>query len=227
MYHYTYLIQHKNSTKRYIGVRSSKVPAKEDINYWGSSKYLPDDVKETHRKIIIKEFKTRKEAVLHEILLHELNNVGINSDYYNKSKQTSTKFDTSGIKLTEEHKAKCSKALKGRHVSEETKRKISKAKTGVKKSPELRKIFSEAQKASKLNKKVLNSNFRPWYISEESVTHLFYDITKVDKAIQDGLHPKQYTSLAAQCRKSGKPIAKGVHKGLFIADIPKLHEDIV
>lgn len=75
MTHYTYLIQHKTKNKRYIGVRSCITTAQEDTLYWGSSRYLPLDVTQTHVKIILKIFETRQEAVEHEILLHKLNNV--------------------------------------------------------------------------------------------------------------------------------------------------------
>ena len=75
MYHYTYIIQHRTSNMRYIGKRSSKLPPMEDIHYWGSSKHLPENIQEDHVKIILKVHNIAKEAIEHEILLHELNNV--------------------------------------------------------------------------------------------------------------------------------------------------------
>ena len=42
-------------------------------------------------------FSTRKEAVLNEIKLHNEFNVAINNSFFNKAKQTSTGFDTTGI----------------------------------------------------------------------------------------------------------------------------------
>ena len=111
MYHYTYLIQHKTENKRYIGCRSSKVLPVEDAGYWGSSKYLPKDVKLTHVKIILKTFSTREEALQHEITLHKVNNVASDDSYYNKSIQTSSGFSTLGVTpkhtKTEEWSKKC------------------------------------------------------------------------------------------------------------------------
>ena len=115
MHHYTYLIQHRFSNMRYIGKRSCKCKPQEDTSYWGSSKHLPKDIQKDHVKIILKEHNSAKEAIAHEILLHDLNDVSNNPCYYNKAKQTSTGFDTTGIKLkfTEEHKQKISKTLTG------------------------------------------------------------------------------------------------------------------
>ena len=84
---------------KYIGVRSSIVPPEADIDYLGSSKYVP---KLECDKIVLNEFLTRKEAVAYEIRLHELFNVGCNPVFYNKAKQTSTGFDMSGHKHSKE-----------------------------------------------------------------------------------------------------------------------------
>lgn len=123
-YHYTYLIQHKTEDKRYIGVRSSNVHPTEDTGYWGSSKYLPTNIQENHVKIIIKIHHSRKEAVEHEILLHNLNDVAKSPSYYNKAKQTSTGFDTSGVPIPISVR-KLSALLKGRTFSENTRKQMS------------------------------------------------------------------------------------------------------
>lgn len=114
-YHYTYLIIHKNQDFKYIGVRSCNAHPQYDTEYWGSSKHLPSDVKDTHSKIILKIFDTRKDALSHEIEMHEANNVVEDSTFYNKAKQKSLSFDTTGFRFnhTEEAKQKISNARKG------------------------------------------------------------------------------------------------------------------
>ena len=102
--HYTYLITNLNPTsseKYYIGVRTCYCEISDDV-YLGSCSYLTDEIKvsgaEHYEKIIIQEFKDRALAVAHEIQLHEEYNVGINSLFYNRAKQTSTGFDIQGNK---------------------------------------------------------------------------------------------------------------------------------
>ena len=220
MKHYTYLIQHKTEDKRYIGVRSCNCNPVDDTSYWGSSKHLPTNIQEHHVKIILKIFNTRKDAVQHEVLLHKLNNVAISDSFYNKACQTSTAFDTTGTTLTPEHKLKCSKSLKGKHKPEGFGEKIRIAMTGKQKTPaHIQKLNASRAKNQSLNG-IKNGRFKPWFISTATVTHLFYDITKYDKALQDGLNKKHYVSLQCQCEKSGLPIQKGKFKGYTVGVIP-------
>lgn len=220
MKHYTYLIQHKHEDKRYIGVRSCECEPTEDKTYWGSSKYLPADIHKIHVKIILKVHNTRKEALAHEIELHALNNVAQSDSYYNKALQTSVGFDTTGTKLTAEHRQKCSNSLRGKRKPEGFGEKVSKALTGTKKSKEHVQKLNEARARNKSLHGIKNGSFKPWFISTPTVTHLFYDITMYDKALADKLNKKQYTSLAHQSRKSGLPIQKGKFKGYLVAPIP-------
>lgn len=99
MYHYVYLLINPSNDMKYIGVRTSSSEPDEDTAYLGSSKYVP---KIECDKIILKEFATRKEALAYEIYLHNLYDVGNNTMFYNKSKQTSIGFDMTGFKHTEE-----------------------------------------------------------------------------------------------------------------------------
>lgn len=248
MYHYTYLIQHKTENKRYIGVRSSKVPPTEDTTYWGSSKYLPKDVQHTHTKIIIKVHPTRELALQHEIHLHNVNDVAVNPDYYNRAKQTSTGFDTTGTKLSDERKLHCSITLKGRVFTEEHKSNLSKATLGKPKSAEHRKNCSIAQKAyanspeyvnpragatlseetknklsttikaRKVNAGINNNRFAPWFITKDDVTTLYYDVTKEEAAVKDGYHKAYYRDLATKS-KGYIPIKRGALKGTIIGNI--------
>lgn len=96
MNHYVYLLT-DDAESNYIGVRSCKCLIQDDTKYWGSSKYIPDNVRETHNKIILGRFDTRVEAVEKEIFYHNLFDVARNPQFINRAKQTSTGFDTSGI----------------------------------------------------------------------------------------------------------------------------------
>ena len=248
MYHYTYLIQHKTENKRYIGVRSSKVPPTEDTTYWGSSKHLPKDVQYTHAKIIVKVHPTRKLALQHEICLHNVNDVAVSPNYYNKAKQTSTSFDTTGTKLSDEHKLRCSIALKGRVFTEDHKSNLSKATLGKPKSAEHRKNCSIAQKAyvssskyvnprtgvtlsdetknklsktlkaRKINAGINNNRFTPWFITKDGVTTLYYDLTKEEVAVKHGYHKAYYRDLATKS-KGYIPIKQGTLKDAVIGNI--------
>jgi len=160
--HYVYLIQVLNTvnkTQWYIGCRSCK-SIDTDTNYIGSSKHLKKFVKNNNpktRKKILSVWKTRKEAITEEIRLHNLHDVAKNGKYFNKAKQTSTGFDTTGcgyrpsaehieiLKNSQKGKikskesiAKMRKALIGRKLSEQHKINISKGGKG--------RVFSENHK---------------------------------------------------------------------------------
>jgi citrate synthase len=110
MYHYVYY-SYEQWGRGYIGVRSSKVPPKEDTKYWGS--FLDKTFKPTE-KIIIEEFETREEAYGAEVLLHNFYSVQINSHFANRAKATVSGFSMYGRKQSIEQRQKVSKALKGR-----------------------------------------------------------------------------------------------------------------
>lgn len=101
--HYVYMIVKKTMDNSYpilyIGCRTTNKEPKVD-NYFGSSKLLNEDIKKLGRhnfnKIILKTFNTRKEALDYEIFLHNFYNVNKNKFFYNKTKQSSNKFDTTG-----------------------------------------------------------------------------------------------------------------------------------
>lgn len=134
MNHYTYKLTFTDGRK-YIGVRSSKCLPEEDFKYLGSSKHIKD--LEVLDKEIISTFKSRKEAVQHEIYLHDIYDVARSDEYLNKAKQTTTGFDTSGMKLhrSAEHNEKIRKSLTGRIRSESERLAISKAKLGKSNGP--------------------------------------------------------------------------------------------
>lgn len=101
-YHYTYWITNIINGKSYIGARSCNCKPEEDIEYMGSSKkYLDKAIEkeglQNFDKHILAYWATRKEAIEHEILLHDIFDVGRNPVFYNGAKQTSTGFDSTGI----------------------------------------------------------------------------------------------------------------------------------
>jgi hypothetical protein len=166
MYHYTYMITVKNPTdarRLYIGVRSCKVPPEQDT-YYGSCRPFCRWQKEhgvdgLHKQILA-VWKSRDDALSHEVLLHDCFDVGVNVEFWNQAKQLVTKFDTAGVshpaynkgmKWTEEQRKNLSEVRKGRVVTEETRRKISEAQKG-RKMPEERRLKFVGKKASEESK---------------------------------------------------------------------------
>lgn len=132
--HYTYRIHYSNG-KSYIGVRSCKHSIEDDESYVGSSKHTPNDL--VISKEILGQFETREEAVKHEIHLHNEFNVATSNLFFNRSNQTSSKFDTSGVAFprTAKHNLRIKQALTGRVRSPKECAAISKGKTGVTHKP--------------------------------------------------------------------------------------------
>jgi hypothetical protein len=147
--HYVYRITNLKENKHYYGSRSSKRKPENDLGeyYFSSSiskKYptFKQDQKERPWEFkykIISIFETRKEATAFEIKLHNKFDVGINDNFYNGAKQTSTGFsvfgiirhDIRGIPLSNERKQKLSDATKNRTpITFRTKKKISDANKG-------------------------------------------------------------------------------------------------
>lgn len=97
MYHYTYWLEDE-AGKAYIGVRSCLGHPNED-EYSSSSNIILESISNGRKfeKTILALWKTRQEALQHEILLHEIFDVAKNPNFYNKAKQTSTKFQCSTL----------------------------------------------------------------------------------------------------------------------------------
>ena len=140
MNHYTYFLTAKepfNGMKYYIGVRSCKGSPEED-KYLSSSKVIKHNKIDVDKHILA-TWNSRKEAVDHEILLHNCFNVAVNKEFFNQAKQTSVGFDTSGTvghnagkKLSTERIEKLRQANLGRKQSEENKRLRSSKMIGFK-----------------------------------------------------------------------------------------------
>lgn len=127
-YHYVYRISNIKENKHYYGCRTSKIEPKFDIGikYFSSSsdKNFIKDQKENlqnYKYKIIRIYNNRKDAINLEIKLHNNFNVGISKYFYNRSKQTSIGWDTTGISFpkSEETIKKISKSLTGRQLSKE------------------------------------------------------------------------------------------------------------
>lgn len=162
-YHYVYRITNTRLNKHYYGVRTSKIEPSKDIGvkYFSSSSDIQfrDDQKnnpQNYKYTIVSEFDSREEALELEVKLHAKFNVGVNESFYNKARQTSTKFNWNGPysektreklrqahlgntyclgnKLSEETKAKIKKAqeLADYHPSDEFKEYLREVNTGVK-----------------------------------------------------------------------------------------------
>jgi hypothetical protein len=139
-YHYVYRITNLSSGKHYYGSRSSDILPENDlgIQYFSSSHdklFIFEQKKHPHqfRYKIVKKCKTRKEALVYEIKLHNKFQVDTNDKFYNKSKQTSNGFtyDSTGYVFTDEHRKKLSEAQRNRSpISEETRKKLSDAMLG-------------------------------------------------------------------------------------------------
>ena len=95
--------------------------------------------------------RTAEGAAWFEINFHNVFNVALDPQYVNRAKQTSTKFDRTGIPTSDDHKKRIGESLKGeknpnfgKPRSEEVKQKIRKKKTGILRSEEVKRKLSEA-----------------------------------------------------------------------------------
>lgn len=103
IYHYVYEITHIETNKKYIGSRTSKTSPENDlgIKYFSSSRdkdFVTDQKQnpQNYKYKVLKIFDTREAANLHEILLHNEYDVGINEEYYNRAKSPNGRFASSG-----------------------------------------------------------------------------------------------------------------------------------
>jgi len=112
-HHYVYH-SYEEWGREYIGVRSCDCLPEEDTKYFGSfcdKTFFPTE------KTILFVCETREEAMEIEIKLHDFFDVAVNPQFANRSKQTSTKFDTTGViasPRTKEWKQAHSKIMTGR-----------------------------------------------------------------------------------------------------------------
>ena len=127
-HNFVYLIWNKINHKKYIGTKSSNEEPKNVIGhtYFSCSKdkdFMNEQKEhpENFRYKVLKDFKTRKEALNLECELHHRYKVDTNDDFYNRAMQTSDGFDCH---------------FKHNHWPDWTKEKISRSNKGKKMSPE-------------------------------------------------------------------------------------------
>ena len=104
--------------------------------------------KDIFTKSILSIHPTRVAAVGEEIRLHNLYDVAKNPEYYNKAKQTSTGFDTTGTTRSESQIEKARQRMLGNTISNEAKNKISNSKIGKPRSEETKAKLSKANKGN-------------------------------------------------------------------------------
>ena len=127
-HHYVYH-SYEEWGRDYIGCRSCDCLPEEDTKYFGSFRdktFFPTE------KTILFVCETRKEVVEIEIKLHDLFDVAVNPQFANRSKQTSTGFDRTGVLESEEHKKKLSVANTGKTHTEAQKKAQSERMSGEK-----------------------------------------------------------------------------------------------
>ncbi|CAK0879986.1 unnamed protein product [Prorocentrum cordatum] len=126
-----------------------------DTSYMGSSSDAQFKQDRKH-KLILTKHSTRADAVQAECFFHEFYNVGANSEFANRARQTSIGFDRQGVQHSESSKRKMSAAkrgdrhhLFGKNHSEETKKKISAAKRGQTFSEETKQKMRAAKRGDR------------------------------------------------------------------------------
>ena len=144
-YHYTYY-SYQEWGMGYFGSRSCECLPEEDIKYFGS--FSDKNFNPTHKIILKNDYETRADAIEDEVILHDFYKVHINPHFANRSKQTTSKFTTSGVKLSEEQRKKIGDRLRGRKLPNEVIKKVADANRGKKRSEEQKKRMSEGQKNS-------------------------------------------------------------------------------
>ena len=189
-YHYVYRITNTKLNKHYYGTRSSKIEPSKDIGvkYFSSSSDIQfrDDQKnnpQNYKYTIVSEFNSREEALELEIKLHNKFNVGVNESFYNKAKQTSIFYDTTGIPLSSERRTKLSKKLKGRVFSKETLERMRLGQLGNKLSEETK---AKIKKAHELVDYKPSAEFKEYLREVNTGVKVYHDPkTKENRRFKD------------------------------------------
>lgn len=110
-YHIVYRITHKYKNRHYIGIHSCNMDPYEVIGKKYRSSSTDEDFMTEQKQLpenfiyqILNIYDTRKKAIINEIYIHNIYDVGKNPNFYNKAKQTSTGFDTTGVKYSDERR---------------------------------------------------------------------------------------------------------------------------
>lgn len=210
MHHYVYY-SYEDWGRGYIGVRSCKCRPEDDISYLGS---YTDKSFRPCQKVILAEYKTRKEAALAEIALHEFYQVQINAHFANKAKATTTKFSLYGRPRTKEEKEKLSKALKGRKLPKGVRERFAKIHVGRKQNPEWVKKRTDQLKGKKRTEeqclKMSNSHkgkslpylYKPVILVNNATGRVSYFESQKQAIEELGLLQPNFCNMVAGRRKS-------------------------
>ena len=109
MNHYVYY-SYEEWGRGYIGIRTCDCLPEEDTKYFGSFR---DKTFKPTGKTILFVCETRKEVAEIEIELHDFFDVAVNPQFANRSKQTSTGFDRTGVPTSEARKKAHSERMSG------------------------------------------------------------------------------------------------------------------
>jgi len=156
---------------KYIGVRSCKGKAEEDIEYTNSSRHIPDSLRATGIKTILNIFYTRELALAEEIRLHHLYNVQDHPDYYNRSNQKSIGFTLSKASIEKANE----KRRQYRGINQTEAQRLGNIRMGL------------AQRGTKNPAKgslgASNTGFNPWYYITPNNDYIeILDISKQEYA---------------------------------------------
>jgi len=139
---YVYLIINTKLNKFYIGSRKCKGEPEDDIGcFYFSSSTDKEFIKDqkinpgSYDYLVLEKFSTTKEAKEYETKAHKTLNVGVNENFYNLARQTSTGFCYSG-KGEKNH-------FYGKKHTKEVREKMSRNRRGVPL------VLSEAQKIAR------------------------------------------------------------------------------
>jgi hypothetical protein len=153
--HYVYY-SYEEWGRGYIGSRSCDCLPEEDTDYFGSFTDL--SFNPTQKIILCDDYDTREQANKDEVTLHEFFDVAKNPYFANRAKQTSEKFDTTGLTcwynpvkgeevmsvecpgpgftqgrkpMSEQHRENIVKALTGKPPSEKQLKQLKEARTFI------------------------------------------------------------------------------------------------
>lgn len=195
-YHYVYLITEISTNKKYIGARSSNIKPEIDLPKYKSSSLNKEFEKrqieypEDYNYEILSIHDNRENAINEEIRLHNLYDVGINPEYINGAKQTSNKFDTSGMVVVKDKND--NNYLVSKYDEDYLSGKLVYFKFGNKLSTEVKNKISSSLKGKKLSNETklkLSNKLKGKIVSSETRKKL----SKVNSGINNGMYNKKHT----------------------------------
>jgi len=210
MKHYTYRITNVHLNKHYYGTRSANEPSSDlGIKYFSSSKdkdFLQDqkDNPQNYKYKIIKIFKTRKEALELEIKFHNKFDVGINESFYNRCKQTTTGFDTTGRGDLGQARVGVKNGMYGRTHTPEAREKIKKARAK-------QVVWNKGKHLDDDYKKRISETVSEQRWVNNGKKHLKIHKDELDRYLKDGWKQGILKNDLVTCKFCGKEMNVGNH----------------